>query len=79
MRVEDLLAVLLSAFDLEQGATEHTLHFIQSAFKVIQKLAMALDEGRPLPDTPTVLEAIHRIYKTCEQYEQSRQTKPEEN
>lgn len=40
MRVEDLLAVLLSAFDLEQGATEHTLHFIQSAFKLIQKLAL---------------------------------------
>ena len=47
--------------------------------KVIQKLAIALDEGRPLPDTPTVLEAIHRIYKTCEQFEQSQQTKPEEN
>jgi hypothetical protein len=47
--------------------------------KVIQKLAMALDEGRPLPDTPIVLEAIQRIYKKCEQYEQSQQTKSEEN
>lgn len=45
---------------------------------VMQKLSVALDEGRPLPDAPTVLEALRRIYKTCEQYEQSQQTKSEE-
>jgi Na+/alanine symporter len=37
---EYLLAILLSAFYLKQRATEHTLHFIQSAFEYIQKLAL---------------------------------------
>jgi hypothetical protein len=46
---------------------------------VIQKLTTALDEGRPLPNAPTVLEAIRRIYEKCEQYEQSQQLTPEEN
>ena len=46
---------------------------------VIQKLSTALDEGRPLPNTPTVLEAIRRIYEKCERYGQSQQPKPEEN
>ena len=44
---------------------------------VIQKLSTALDDGRPLPNAATVLEAIHRIYEKCEQYEQSQQSKPE--
>ena len=45
---------------------------------VMKKLSLALDEGRPLPDAPTVLEAIRRIYERCEQHEQWQQTKPEE-
>ena len=32
---------------------------------VMQKLSMALDQGRPLPNAPTVLEAIRRIYEKC--------------
>ena len=46
---------------------------------VIQKLSTALDEGRPLPNTTTVLEAIRRIYEKCEQYGQSQQLTPEGN
>ena len=46
---------------------------------VIQKLSTALDEDRPLPNAPTVLEAIRRIYEKCEQYGQSQQLTPEEN
>ena len=46
---------------------------------VMRKLSTALNEGRPLPDLPTVLEAIRRIYKTCEQYEQSQQPNDKEN
>ena len=46
---------------------------------VMQKLSTALTEGRPLPSLPTVLEAIRRIYKTCEQYEQSKQPNDKEN
>jgi hypothetical protein len=46
---------------------------------VIQKLSTALEEGRPLPNAPTVLEAIRRIYEKCEKYEPSQQSKPEEN
>lgn len=46
---------------------------------VMKKLSLALDEGRPLPNAPTVLEAIRRIYEKCEQYEQSQQLTPEEN
>jgi len=45
---------------------------------VIQKLSTALDDGRPLPNAATVLEAIRRIYEKCEQYELSQQSKPEE-
>jgi hypothetical protein len=46
---------------------------------VMKKLSLALDEGRPLPNAPTVLEAIRRIYERCEQHEQWQQNKPEEN
>lgn len=46
---------------------------------VIQKLSTALDAGRPLPNSPTVLEAIRRIYEKCERYEPSQQPKSEEN
>lgn len=46
---------------------------------VMQKLSTALEEGRPLPTAPAVLEAIRHIYTKCEQYEQSQQSKPEEN
>ena len=45
---------------------------------VIQKLSTALDEGRPLPDATTVLEAIRRIDETREQNKQSQWTNPEE-
>jgi hypothetical protein len=45
----------------------------------MKKLSLALDEGRPLPNAPTVLEAIRRIYEKCEQYGQSQQLTPEEN
>ena len=45
----------------------------------MKKLSRAVDEGRPLPTAATVLEAIRRIYKACEQHEQSQQTNPEEN
>ena len=44
---------------------------------VIQKLTTAVDEGRPLPSAPTVLEAIRRIYERYEKHEES-QKKPEE-
>ena len=46
---------------------------------VMQKLSKALNEGRPLPNAPTVLEAIRSIYKTCEQYEQPQQPNYKEN
>ena len=46
---------------------------------VMKKLSLALDEGRPLPNAPTVLEAISRIYEKCEQYGQSQQLTPEGN
>jgi hypothetical protein len=46
---------------------------------VMRKLSTALDEGRPLPNAATVLEAIRRIYEQCEKYEPSQQSKPEEN
>jgi hypothetical protein len=46
---------------------------------VIQKLSTALDEGRPLPNAPTVLEAIRLIYEKCEKHEPSQQIKPEGN
>jgi hypothetical protein len=47
--------------------------------EVMQKLSTALDEGRPLPNAPTVLEAIRRIYEKCNKHELSQQIKPEEN
>ena len=46
---------------------------------VMKKLSLALDVGRPLPDAPTVLEAIRRIYEQCDKHELSKQIKPEEN
>jgi hypothetical protein len=46
---------------------------------VMKKLSLMLDEGRPLPNAATVLEAIRRIYEKCEQYGQSQQLTPEEN
>ena len=46
---------------------------------VMQKLSTALEEGRPLPNAATVLEAIRHIYVKYERYGQSQQTKPEEN
>lgn len=46
---------------------------------VMQKLSTALDDGRPLPNAPTVLEAIRRIYEKCERYGQAQQLQPEEN
>jgi hypothetical protein len=46
---------------------------------VMRKLQLALENGRPLPDVPTVLEAIRRIYLKCEQYVQSQQPMLEEN
>jgi hypothetical protein len=46
---------------------------------VIEKLRRSQDEGRPLPDLSTVLEAIRSIYKKCEQYEQSQQPNDKEN
>jgi hypothetical protein len=46
---------------------------------VMRRLSLALDEGRPLPNAPTVLEAIRRIYERCEKNEQGQQTKAEEN
>ena len=46
---------------------------------VMQKLSNALEQGRPLPNAATVLEAIRRIYEKCEQYGQSQQLTPEEN
>ena len=46
---------------------------------VIQELSTALDEGRPLPNAATVLEAIRRIYEQCDKHELSKQIKPEEN
>jgi hypothetical protein len=46
---------------------------------VMRKLSTALDEGRPLPNAPTVLEAIRRIYEQCDKHELSKQIKPEEN
>ena len=46
---------------------------------VMQKLSTALEEGRPLPNAATVLEAIRRIYEKCEGQEPLQQSKPEEN
>ena len=46
---------------------------------VMQKLSTALDEGRPLPNAATVLEAIRRIYERREGQEPLQQSKPEEN
>ena len=46
---------------------------------VMKKLSLMLDEGRPLPNASTVLEAIQRLYERCEKHVQSQQIKPEEN
>ena len=46
---------------------------------VMRKLQLAFENGRPLPDVPTVLEAIRRIYAKCKQHEQSQQPTSEEN
>lgn len=46
---------------------------------VMQKLSTALDEGRPLPNAVTVLEAIRRIYERGEVHEPLKQSKNEEN
>lgn len=45
---------------------------------VMQKLSMALDEGRPLPNAATVLEAIRRIYERREGQEPLQQSKRED-
>jgi hypothetical protein len=75
------MGVAIDVLKLQNGKFVHSMEVDLASPEggVMKKLSLALDEGRPLPDAPTVLEAIRRIYQTCEQHEQSQQTKPEEN
>ena len=73
--------VAIDELKLQDGRFVHSIELDLATPEgvVMKKLSTALDEGRPLPNAPIVLEAIRRIYEKCEKYEQSQQIKPEEN